>query len=630
MIGNVKNYLLYFISMIFSVVIYYTFVSLQYSPEVKKAIESSDSILNIFIAGSVVLVLFVAIFIFYSNSFFTKKRKKEVGLYSLLGLRKKTIGKMLFYENIIMGGIAVMIGIIVGTILSKLFTLIVLRLLNAPVEVSFGISLDAIVNTFIVFLMISLFTSFRAYRLIYRFKLIELFRAEKEGEKVPKISFIAALTSIILIALSYWLGYQPPTNNIQVLTNLLLFLFCIVLGTYLLFRFLTIYLLRLLQNKKTSYYKGTNLVGISQLIYRINGNARTLTMIALLSAVTISAISVGYSFYYTNEKQAEKEAPFSYMHISTSESVDKQIEDVIQSDREHSFIGQMDIPVIHVNGEVSSPLLQDYLKNGPIKIISENTYNEALKIVGKESNIQLTGNQTIGIRPLLTEYTSNDFEEHLVTLQLPNTELDLAFSAMVEDRILPWSYPDFAIVVSNQMFSEIAAQVTPVTIKAYEVAGEKTTKDTTVQLQKLASEEMQLITYYNIYRKGLESGGLNLFILGFLGLVFLAATGCIIYFKQITESHEDRSRYKILRKIGVSKKEVNAVIRKQMMFVFGLPLIIGVVHGLVILQIASNIFSVLIGTNLTVPIVITTLLYFIIYLSYYLLTLTTVKKTVNN
>lgn len=616
--------------MIFSVVIYYTFVSLQYSPEVKKAIESSDSILNIFIAGSVVLVLFVAIFIFYSNSFFTKKRKKEVGLYSLLGLRKKTIGKMLFYENIIMGGIAVMIGIIVGTILSKLFTLIVLRLLNAPVEVSFGISLDAIVNTFIVFLMISLFTSFRAYRLIYRFKLIELFRAEKEGEKVPKISFIAALTSIILIALSYWLGYQPPTNNIQVLTNLLLFLFCIVLGTYLLFRFLTIYLLRLLQNKKTSYYKGTNLVGISQLIYRINGNARTLTMIALLSAVTISAISVGYSFYYTNEKQAEKEAPFSYMHISTSESVDKQIEDVIQSDREHSFIGQMDIPVIHVNGEVSSPLLQDYLKNGPIKIISENTYNEALKIVGKESNIQLTGNQTIGIRPLLTEYTSNDFEEHLVTLQLPHTELNLAFSAMVEDRILPWSYPDFAIVVSNQMFSEIAAQVTPVTIKAYEVAGEKTTKDTTVQLQKLASEEMQLITYYNIYRKGLESGGLNLFILGFLGLVFLAATGCIIYFKQITESHEDRSRYEILRKIGVSKKEVNAVIRKQMMFVFGLPLIIGVVHGLVILQIASNIFSVLIGTNLTVPIVITTLLYFIIYLSYYLLTLTTVKKTVNN
>src|SRR5690606_28609633 len=152
MIGNVKNYLLYFISMIFSVVIYYTFVSLQYSPEVKKAIESSDSILNIFIAGSVVLVLFVAIFIFYSNSFFTKKRKKEVGLYSLLGLRKKTIGKMLFYENIIMGGIAVMIGIIVGTILSKLFTMMVLRLLDPTVEVCYEVTIVGILYLIYVFM----------------------------------------------------------------------------------------------------------------------------------------------------------------------------------------------------------------------------------------------------------------------------------------------------------------------------------------------------------------------------------------------------------------------------------------------------------------------------------------------
>src|SRR5690606_7206350 len=190
-IGNFKNYLLYFISMIFSVVIYYTFVSLQYSPEVQMAIESSDAVLNIFIAGSILLIIFVAIFIYFSNSFFTKKRKKEVGLYSLLGLKKKTIGRMLFYENLIMGGMAVVFGIIIGTILSKLFTMIVLKLLDSAVEVSFGISVEAIVNTLIVFLIISLFTSFSAYRLIYRFKLIELFRAEKEGEKLPKASSFA-------------------------------------------------------------------------------------------------------------------------------------------------------------------------------------------------------------------------------------------------------------------------------------------------------------------------------------------------------------------------------------------------------------------------------------------------------
>lgn len=629
-IGNFKNYLLYFISMIFSVVIYYTFVSLQYSPEVQMAIESSDAVLNIFIAGSIVLIIFVAIFIYFSNSFFTKKRKKEVGLYSLLGLKKKTIGRMLFYENLIMGGMAVVFGIIIGTILSKLFTMIVLKLLDSAVEVSFGISVEAIVNTLIVFLIISLFTSFSAYRLIYRFKLIELFRAEKEGEKLPKASSFAAIASIILIGFSYWIGFKPPTENIQVLTNLLLFIISIVVGTYLLFRFLTIYILKLIQNKKARYYKGTNLIGISQLLYRINGNARTLTIIALLSAVTISAISVGYSFYYTNENQAEKAAPFSYTHVSISETVDKQIEKVIESDPEHSLIGHIEIPVIFLNGEVSSPLLSDYLGNGPIKIISEHTYHEALKILGKESKIQLTPNQTIGIRPLLTDYTTADYVGQTVTLNMPNKVLDLKLTSMAEHRILPWSYPDFVIVVHDQLFNEMATRVPSVTIKAYEVAGEKTTKDTANQLQEIASEEMNLTTYYNVYREGLESGGLNLFILGFLGLVFLAATGSIIYFKQLTEAHEDRNRYMILRKIGVSKKEINTIIRKQMIFIFGLPLIVGVVHGLVILQIASNIFSVLIGTNLTVPILITAVLYFVIYLGYYLLTLTSVKNTVNN
>lgn len=629
-IGNFKNYLLYFVSMIFSVVIYYTFVSLRYSPEVQKAIESSDSILNIFIAGSVVLLLFVAIFIFYSNTFFTKKRKKEVGVYSLLGLRKKTIGRMLFYENLIMGGGAVLIGIIAGTILAKLFTIMVLRLLEAPVEVSFGVSIEAIVNTITIFLLISLVTSIRAYRLIYRFQLIELFRAEQEGEKVPKASVFAAIISLILIGFSYWLGFQSPKDNIEILTILGLFLFSIVSGTYLLFRFLTVFLLRLVQKKKTNYYKGTNLIGISQLLFRINGNARTLTIIALLSAITISAISVGYSFYYMNEKQAEKASPFSYTHISVNDSLDREIEDIIRADLEHQLIGRMDIPVIMVNGDISSPLLQDYLRDGPIKIVSETTYRKALEILGKTYDFKLSNHEAIGIRPLLTEYTIDDYKGENFTLQFTDQKLTLEFRSLVEERILSWSYPDFVAIVSDELFAQISSFVSPVTIKAYKVQDEKTTKDTTLQLKNVASEEMRVTTFYEIYREGLETGGLNLFILGFLGLVFIAATGSIIYFKQLTEAHEDRTRYEILRKIGVSKKEIHTIVRKQMLFVFGLPFIIGVVHGLVILKIAANIFSVLIGSDLTVPIVVTTILYFVIYLGYYLLTLSAVKNMVKN
>jgi putative ABC transport system permease protein len=177
--GNFKSYIIYFISMLFSVVIYYTFVSLQYSTEIAKGIESSEAMESIFMVASVILILFVSVFILYSNRTFARKRKKEVGLYSLLGLQKKTIGRMLFYENFIMGIIVLIIGIAVGTFLSRLFSMILVRLLGIVIDVGMVFSLKAVINTTIVFIAIILLTSIQGYRLIYKFKLIELFRADK-------------------------------------------------------------------------------------------------------------------------------------------------------------------------------------------------------------------------------------------------------------------------------------------------------------------------------------------------------------------------------------------------------------------------------------------------------------------
>ncbi len=171
--GNFNNYFVYFVTLVFSTVIYYTFTSLQYSEKIQESIELSDTMSFMFGVSSIILILFVAIFILYSNSFFTRKRKKEVGLYAILGLRKKTIAKMLFYENLIMGIIAIVIGIILGTLLSKLFAMILIKLMGSIAEVDFGISILAITQTVIVFMVIILFTSVQGYRLIYRFTLIE-------------------------------------------------------------------------------------------------------------------------------------------------------------------------------------------------------------------------------------------------------------------------------------------------------------------------------------------------------------------------------------------------------------------------------------------------------------------------
>ncbi len=144
------------------------------------------------------LIIFVAVFIIYSNGFFTRKRKKEVGLYSLLGIRKRQIGKMLFYENMLMGLMSLVIGIAIGSVLSKLFLELLVNMMGLNLNVHFEVPMAAIIDTAIIFFVIILYTSLQGYRLIYRFKLIELFRAEREGEAMPKGSVIMALISVFL------------------------------------------------------------------------------------------------------------------------------------------------------------------------------------------------------------------------------------------------------------------------------------------------------------------------------------------------------------------------------------------------------------------------------------------------
>jgi putative ABC transport system permease protein len=625
-VGNFKSYLIYVISMIFSVLIYYTFVSLQYSKEIQKGIGSSDTMSTIFTEVSIILILFVAIFIWYSNAFFIKKRKKEVGLYALLGVRKKTIGSMLFYENLMMGAIALVTGIVLGTVLSKLFAMILLKLLDSAVEISFSISIEGIGNTVLVFAVIILFTSIQAYRLIYRFKLIELFHAEKEGENAPKASIVTAGIAVVLLVFSFWIAFDPITTF---LINLGLFFLSLVIGTFLLFRSLTLFLLKIAQKNKTRYYRGMNLIGTSQLLYRIKGNARMLAMIALLSAATLSFISVGYNDYYNNQRDTIRDTPFSYMHISQGEAFDNQVKRIITDDQEHPITTQMDIHVIKTKATASDIDIvppKDAGEN-PLRLISASTFNQIAKGLEREKTVQLSGDQAVVIKPLFTDMSSSDFKGHTLTIRSPQGESIVKFVDMLDVKIFNFSPPEFVnkikdVVVSDTVFADIAKQVPPITYKVYKVKNQETTKATSQQLIQFNKEGVQMSTFYKSYRDGLESTGFGVFVLTFLGLVFLAATGSMIYFKQLTEAHSDKGRYEILRKIGVSKKEVLASIAKQTFFVFMLPLAVGILHSTILLK-------GLLGLNLSVPVLVSIIVYVVIFLLYYVLTVNSFNRIVN-
>lgn len=614
--GNLNNYLLYFFSMVVSVIICYTFNSLLYTPEIKNAVNNIEDTMS---QTSFVLIGVVAVFIGYSNAFFTKKRKKEVGLYSLLGVRKKNIARMLFFENVIIGAITLICGLILGILLSRLFIMLLLKLVGAPVNVSFSIPMEAVMTTTITFTVITIFTSLQSYLLIYRFKLIELFQADKKGEKVPKASIISAVVSIILLAISYRLMFNEMA---------MLYMPLVAIGTYLLFRSLTVYLLKRAQKNKPNYYKGINIIGTSHLLYRVKGNALILTVIALLTTFAIPHLSASFSEYVSTEKVVHEMYPFSYTYLSTGEESDNQIQRVISTDKNHPITAQLDIPIIQVKGNTSAPF-QD--KNDlSVNLISESVFHKMNKILKLGDIPNLSGEHAIAFKKYIHQQPVSDFANHQVNITLSGNNYTFKLNKLERQSISLTSGPELLyMVVTDEMFNTIGNQVRPIKYKTYKVKNAKTTKAASETLTRLVGNDNQMRTFYKGYTKLKESTGMKIFIMSSLSVMLIIATGSVIYFKQLTEAHSDKDQYTILRGIGVSKKEIRATIVKQTAFIFILPLFIGFLNtSMLIMPIFLRYDMDNIKENVLALIYAMTT-YGVIYLVYYVLTINSYNRIVN-
>ncbi|BBH22632.1 ABC transporter permease [Paenibacillus baekrokdamisoli] len=627
--NNFTNYFLYFASMIFSIIIYFTFVSLKYDHTIQSASDASPKISSVFSGAAIVLMIFVAIFIWYSNSFFTRKRKKEVGLYSLLGLRKKQIGRMLFYENFIMGILALIIGIALGSLLSKFFVSLLMKVMGYDAIVNFSVSSEAIINTIIIFSIITLITSFQGYRLIYRFKLIELFHADQESEQEPKTSFIIALLSVVLIGIGYWLALQNFMESmiwksLGFMLTPLIILITVILGTYVLFSALTVTLLKISRKNKNSYWKGINLIGTSQLLYRIKGNARTLTIIAVLSATTLTAVGTAYSLYYNNRSTVEKVNPNSMMFMATGSSLTKQAEDIISHNQNHKVIYHNTITVIQMDADATNLNNAYASTEQTYTLISNRDFNQLVKLQGRDDVLSLNANEAAALDPVYMEGMSPKYVGATILLKANSGGENITFKDLKKYSVLNLHTVYSTVVISDELFARLEKETSPVSLEAYGITHEDKAKQLTKELQAVLPNKAAFSSFYMDFTAGLESSGLMIFMGGFLGLVFLAATGSIIYFKQLTEANSDKGRYQILYKIGVNKKEVRKSIAKQVLFIFALPLLAGIVHCAV----ALTALSKLLQTNLVIPVVICMGVYLCMYIFYYFLTVNAYYKIV--
>lgn len=585
-------------------------------------------------SSSFVIALFSAIFIWYSNSFFTRRRKKEIGLYSLMGVKKKQIGRMLFYENTAIGVLALGAGILIGSLLSKLFAMLLVRLMGFDAVVNFVLIPKAIINTLVVFAILFFITSIHGYTIIYRFKLVELFRAEKTSEKEPKASLVSAIFAALLIGGGYW-WYL---NGLTIMNNFLLLifgtLFSVVTGTYLLFSSLIIFVLKIAKRNRKRYFKGVNMIGTSQLLYRIKSNSKTLATIAVLSASTLTALSVVATMYYDTTTKMDKNYPFSYVYINKDVELDKRIEDAISKYPNNKLTNKIELLAVKAMGTYPQVHNTNIPQEGTIYLVSESKYNEVMK-AKKMSEIKLTGKDECYI---VDEWyikgldNGDGYTGKLMNTKIGDVENQLkivgfAQNPLFNERMLPQF-----IVVKDEIYSSAAALDKYYRIMLYNTENRKDSKAQASEVKKIIDEAdlderpsaFCYTSYYDEYARNLSGSGLTTFIGAFLGLVFLTATGSIIFFKQLSEANDDKERYRILKNIGVSKKEVRASIGRQILFIFLLPLMVGATHSIV----AVSLLNKLLGIELYIPVGGTIGLYSIIYFVYYLITVKSYNKLI--
>ncbi|MFB6585939.1 FtsX-like permease family protein [Bacillus thuringiensis] len=624
---NVKDYFLYFISLVGSIIIYFTFVSIKRNESVVALLKESDKVETTFTFAQILLIIFLTIFIFYCNSFFLRKKKKEIALYSLLGIRKEEIAKLLFYETLLVGAAASVLGIISGLFIANICAGLLVKLMGSAFTFTFTISFVSIVEVLITIGAIFFIASWKSKKLIYEHRLVELLYGENQKEEAPTYSSKKAKSAIVLLFIGYVVAFSTLIFGVVMLllTGLVIF-GLIVKGTFLLFEQYTVKSLHKVKEDKKKYWNGTNILSISSLFFRIKGNVKMLALLSLLSAVTLCTIGMSSSMYYGAKKTAKLMNPVSYEYVTTGKELDKKVSEEIQK-HELGIKNETSITMLSMQGNIDGEqMLTGYLiGNGNVQIIKVTDYNKLASMLGHKQVILGSEKEVV----LLDPYKSYNIEKNSLEgnhVSFEGMKSGLTIVDHREETVVSAKLAPVGLVVQESLFNKLQKGKDVSTVSGFIVEGNGS-RELTERIGAIIPKEAKFQSFEKTNQSELQDGAVLLFASVFLGIVFILATGCILYFKQITEAMAERPAYGMLKKIGLTKKEARESVRKQVGAIFLAPFMLAICH-------TFFAFLSLMGFGgmfeYSLPLLGSIGVYIVIYFGYYMLTVRSYTNTVFN
>mgnify|MGYP003080201536 CR=1 FL=1 len=596
---NKKTLIPYLLAGTMTVMIYYILQSLAHCPYIyKDGMEAfyGAQIISILleISGQIVAV-FAAVFLFYTNQFMIRARKKEMGLYGILGMSKKNITYILAAESLINALISIVTGIMMGTFLNKLMLLILYKIINQPPVNGLFFSVEALKSTLVLFVILF------AVSLIYNVasirvgKPIALLQSDRTGEKEPKVKVPIFILGIITLTAGYKLALSAKSIGGAV-NILFVSILLVVIATYCLFTAGSIFILKCMKKNPKFYYKTKNFISVSNLMFRMKHNAAGLASICVLSTGVILLLTCGFSLMMLIGKNIDDRYPTDIIVTETVSEAGKGMDDfaainkALQQDgivtTDQIYRQYRNIMVTEKDGkqkitdpdtfdsDIASDIVTyllsaaDYneyantdlkLKDDEILIYSsgkEWKKGDNLNFMGKEYTV--AGEADYSAIRYIIDSTMSIFEREI--LVFPDDEQICALMAEAGQRVNPDEYEVF---IGYQLEKALTAEQMETVRALVELGG--------LNHEAICFKSEEMSVFYTLY------GGI-FFVGMFLAALFLMATVMIIYYKQMSEGYEDQNRFEIMQKVGLSHREVKSSIRRQILMVFFLPLLMAMLH----------------------------------------------------
>ncbi len=622
---NAKTYVPYIITSILTICMFYIICSLSNNPDLTKATGTS-AMSEVLFLGTIVCGIFAVIFLFYTNSFLMKRRKKEFGLYNILGMEKKHISRVVLCETLIISVISLVLGLLIGILFDKLMLLLLLSMFSVKIPLGFYISSTSLSTTFVLFAAIFVLIFLNSIRQIHLAKPIELLQGSSVGEKEPKAKCFIALLGFICLGTGYYIAVTT-TNPIAALTLFFVAVILVIIGTYLVFTAGSIVLLKTLRKNKNYYYKTKNFISVSGMIYRMKQNAVGLANICVLSTMVLVMLSSTFSLWYGMNDIVDNYYPREFQFSPSGHSskdiknlkawVNNTLDDFNQEPTDILEYTTLNFACIDkgdtfVVDKANSTYANTVDNISTLSFVTLNDYNKIYN-----SNVKLNDDEVL-ICSNREKYTEPILKIFNYTFKIKDT-----FENFPTDQYVAANVAKNHVVVVKNI--DILKNINKLQQKVYgDMASDikylyffnvDTNAENILKINNKFTDEMQAMANYPegtnkyIYQGKIDcredsrnnlialNGGL-LFIGVFLGVLFMIATILIMYYKQISEGYDDKERFAIMQKVGISHKEIKKSIHSQVLTVFFLPLIVAGIHIAFAFPFITKILAILNLTNI--------------------------------